>query len=197
MDKQDKIVVFAGIIILIISTIGIIHHEKTYVTTEEVKKTSYTVSWIEKSNELTDSGFVTKNEEWGKEYTLEAKNGVIYEIEIILEWDDNLDFHGLIFPWNWTDLIEANVNIEEFDFSQSQQGYNRIEIKANMEKPNDFKMEAKNESEVWNVIKEKERSQVNCKVNLTIYPKPRFFDRGNDIKLHIIYHYCIPEIKAS
>ena len=204
MDKQDKIVIFAGIVILIISIAGILYHEKTYVaTSEEIKKTEYVVSWIEYSDEIVDNGFVGRDG-WGASYSLDIdypsegkEYGVITAVDIILEWSDNLDFHGLILPWNWSDLVEMNVKIDELGFSQSAKGYGKIELHVEKGQPQDFTKEAENETQLYEYLAQNALNEVNCKINLSITPKPRFFDRGNDFIMRIVYHYYVPEIKVS
>ena len=197
MDKQDKIVILAGIVILIISIIGIVYHEETYVASEEVKKVSYTVSWKEHSDEIIDNDYVGKAG-WQNEYEINLQeNAYIYQVEIKLEWTDNLNFHGLILPWNWSDKIEMDASIEEMQFSQSASGYEGIEIDVAKEKPKDFQANVKSMEELQEMLKDMALNKITCNISLSIIPKPIFFDRGNDFTLHIIYHYCIPEIKTK
>ena len=196
MDRQDRIVIMVGLVILIIAIAGIIYHEKTYVVSEEIKKNNYIVSYMDKSDEIIDEGFVGKDG-WSGRYTIETEeNAVIYGVDVIVEWSDNLDFHGIIFGWNWSDLIEACVEIPEMGFSQSASGYQKIEIKVEENKPQDKKVEAKSREEVEELLKGEELNKVNCSIDLSITTKPLFFDKGNDFRVKIIYHYCVPTIKA-
>lgn len=195
MDRQDKVVVMAGVVILIISIAGIVYHEKTYVASEEIEKTSYRVTWNEYSDEIVEEGRVDK-EGWQGEYPIEIDgNAVITSIEVRLEWTDNLNFHGIIFPWNWTDKIDVNVDIPEMGFSQSASGYEKIELKTTKDKPEDFIIEVKNETEVKEKVKEKVMNKAKCTVSLSITPKPMFLDRGNDFTMYIEYHYYLPRIE--
>jgi len=197
MDRQDKIVILAGIVILIISIVGIVYHEETYVASEEVKKVSYTVSWKEYSDEIIDNDYVGKAG-WENEYEINLQeNAYIYQVEIKVDWTDNLNFHGIILPWNWSDKIEAYASIEEMQFSQSASGYDGIEIDVAKEKPKDFQADVKSMEELEEILKDMALNKITCNISLSITPKPIFFDRGNDFTLHIIYHYCIPEIKTK
>ena len=197
MDRQDKIVILAGIVILIISIVGIVYHEETYVASEEVKKVSYTVSWKEYSDEIIDNDYVGKAG-WENEYEINLQeNAYIYQVEIKVDWTDNLNFHGIILPWNWSDKIEAYASIEEMQFSQSASGYDGIEIDVAKEKPKDFQADVKSMEELEGILKDMALNKITCNISLSITPKPIFFDRGNDFTLHIIYHYCIPEIKTK
>ncbi|HEC76511.1 MAG TPA: hypothetical protein ENI33_04555 [Thermoplasmatales archaeon] len=196
MDRQDKMVIFAGVIILIIAVAGIVYHEKTYVSSEEIKKNSYRVTWEEYSDEIIENDFVG-GDGWMNEYIIEMtkENACIHAVEVKIQWTDNLDFHGFIFPWNWTDKIDASVGISEMSFSQSSSGYGSIEITASKEPPKDFDAEAENMEEVNEIIKDMVMSKVTCKINLSITSKPLLIDRGNDFTLSIVYHYSIPNIQ--
>ncbi len=138
MDRQDKMVIMAGIVILIISLAGIVYHEKTYVASEEVKKVSYRVTWREYSDEIVDNGYVGKDG-WQNNYEIVlGNNAYIYQVEIKVEWSDDLNFHGIILPWNWSDKIDLSASIDELQFSQSASGYEKIELDVTKEKPKDF-----------------------------------------------------------
>lgn len=197
MEKQDKMVIFAGILILIIAIAGIIYHEKTYVVGEEIKEIEYKVTWIDKSNEFSIKDYVGK-EGWQEEYDISLdKNANIYLVEIKLEWKDNFDFHGIIFPWNFTDKMSINVKIDELDFSKSLDGYGKIEMRAEGKKINDMLIKAKNETEVIKMLNNMTKNKATCKINLSIFPKPRFFDKGNDFSLYVVYRYSIPVIEPA
>lgn len=188
------IVAVVGVVILIIALAGILYHEKTYAYPEETEKHTYRIEWNEYSNEITDKGYVDKNG-WKNNYTIDTgeKIASIANIEFKLSWSDDFDFHGFIFPWNFTDKIDMSVSIGELSFSQSGSGYGTISIKATGETPQDMTIEAKNESEVWENIGNV-NNKLNCDVTLNIQPRPRFFDKGNDFTLTIIYHYYKPTI---
>jgi len=197
MDRQDRLVIMAGVVILIISVLGIVYHEKNYATSEEIKETSYMVSWKEYSNEITDSGYVGKDG-WQNSYEIDLQdNAFIYEVETKIEWSDNLNFHGIILPWNWSDKIDMSASIHEMGFSQSASGYGMIELSAEKEKPQDFITKVSSKEEAVNMVKDMALSHINCSITLAITPKPMFFDRGNDFTLHITYHYLVPQIKEK
>ncbi len=196
MDRQDKMVIMAGIVILIISLAGIVYHEKTYVASEEVKKVSYRVSWREYSDEIVDNGYVGKDG-WQNNYEIVlGNNAYIYQVEIKIEWSDDLNFHGIILPWNWSDKIDVSASIDELQFSQSASGYEKIELDVTKEKPKDFIAETQSKEEINEMLKDMAVNHINCSIDLSITTKPIFFDRGNDFTVYIIYHYCIPEIQS-
>lgn len=132
---------------------------------------------------------------WQRGYTIEIEEtAIISSICVELRWIDRLDFHGLIFSWNWTDKMHMNVDIPELNFSQSSSGYKEVDIVALREIPNGFVIEAKNEKEVVEKLKEMEMNKIHCNIDLSITPKPRFFDKGNQFTLLIDCCYYIPEI---
>ncbi|MCD6481573.1 MAG: hypothetical protein J7L31_04800 [Thermoplasmata archaeon] len=197
MDRQDRLVIMAGVVILIISVIGIVYHEKNYVASEEVKETSYMVSWREYSDEIVDSGYVGKDG-WHNNYEIDVKNDAcIYKVEIKVDWSDNLNFHGFILPWNWSDRVEVSASIDEMGFSQSAAGYDGVELSVEKDKPDDFISKVNDKETVMEQVKDMARSSINCSLSLSITPKPMFLDKGNDFTVHIIYHYLTPEIKEQ
>ncbi len=195
MDRNDRIVIMAGIIILIIALIGILYHEKTYESiAPSEEKNAYRIEWTEYSDEIVSQGYVGRDG-WSGNYTIdEGEDAVISDIEFKIEWKDDLNFHGFILPWNWSDEIEASISVPEFSFSNSKSGYEEISMEAKGDTPEPKLVKAKNESEAFKSISIKSGA-VNCKVSLSITPKPRFFDKGNDFTIHISYHYYKPEIK--
>jgi len=194
MDRNDRLVIIAGIIVLIVALIGIVYHEKTYVSTPEVKQNSYRIEWTEYSDEITTDGHVDLNG-WSNNYTIDAgENAVISSVEFMLQWTDDFNFHGIIFPWNWTDKIEMTASIKEFSFSDSRSGYEKITIDAQGTTPQPKIVKADNETAALKSVY-KGHEKIDCKVNLKITPKPRFFDKGNDFTLHIVYHYYKPEVR--
>ncbi len=195
MDKEDRIVIMVGIIILVIAIIGILYHEKTYVVSEKVRKNEYIVSYVDRSDEIRQDGFVGKNG-WNEIFTIEAeKNAVIHKVELFIEWKDNLDLHGIIFPWNWTDKMEASIEIPEMVFSRSISSYKSIEVFVEKEKPKDKKIVAGSREEVEKILNKEALNKINCSITLSIETKPLFFDRGNSFDIRIIYHYSVPKIK--
>jgi len=188
-------VMIAGVVILIIAVAGIVYHEKTYekITPEE-KKTSYRIEWDEGSDEIALTDYVGRDG-WSKNYTIdEGEDAFISYVEFVLEWQDNLDFHGFILPWNWSDKIEMSVSIPQMSFSSTNDGYKKIRIVAERNVPESKIVKAINKTEAMNMIDEK-TGKINCQVDLSIFPKPRFFDKGNDFELSIIYHYYKPSVE--
>ena len=197
MNRQDKLVIMAGVVILIISLIGIVYHEKNYVTSEEIKETSYMVTWREYSDEIVDNGYVGKDG-WQGNYDISLqKTAHIYKVEIKVEWSDNLNFHGFILPWNWSDKMELSASIDKMGFSQSASGYEGIEMNTEKEKLDDFISKATSKEDVVKEVESMTNNDINCTLSLSITPKPMFFDRGNDFTVHIIYHYLTAEIKEK
>jgi len=198
MDRQDKLVIMAGVVILIISVIGIVYHEKNYVASEKIKEEkSYIVTWRDYSDELTDSGYVGRDG-WQGNYEIKLQDTAhIYEVEIKVDWSDNLDFHGFILPWNWSDRMELSASIDEMGFSDTASGYNGIDIHAEKNKLNDFTSKAGSREDVLKQVEGMVTNDINCSLSLSISPKPMFLDRGNDFTVHIIYHYLKPEIKEQ
>ncbi|MCD6513085.1 MAG: hypothetical protein J7K61_05745 [Thermoplasmata archaeon] len=195
MDRNDKLVALAGIVVLIIALIGVAYHEQTYSPEEKAVESgmhSYRIEWVEKSEHIVDNGYVGRDG-WSGNYTIDVgDNNIIGCAEISIEWTDNLNFHGFIFPWNWSDLIEAKASIDEFGFSKTASGYSKITMEAEHGVPDDKIVKAKNESEALKSVKGVNR--IVCNLDLTIKPKPIIFDRGNDFTVTINYHYYEPKI---
>jgi len=124
MDRNDKLVALAGIVVLIIALIGVAYHEQTYSPEEKAVESgmhSYRIEWVEKSEHIVDNGYVGRDG-WSGNYTIDVgDNNIIGCAEISIEWTDNLNFHGFIFPWNWSDLIEAKASIDDLDFPKQHQ----------------------------------------------------------------------------
>jgi hypothetical protein len=200
MDKQDRLVVLVGAIILVIAVIGIVYHEETYVESkEDEEQTSFKVSWKTFSEDLSDTLSVAEGETAVQTYNLAVNNptACIYRVELELTWEDDWNFRGLILPWNWSDEVSASVSIDELgQFSQSASGYAALEMSASVEQPEDFKVETQDTETLSALIKERgyARSEVNVDVNLDIDAKPIILDSGNEITVHLTYHYCTPEI---
>lgn len=198
MDRQDKMIIALGIVILVIASIGIIYHEQTYVEKESANKISYKVIWKEFSDEITDGGMVSKNEMWENVYDilLNNDNACIYKVDLKINWVDDRNLQGILLGWNWTDEITADVNIPEMSFSQSQSGYSTISMDVLMDRPKDFTLETKNETQVKQTIKDRgyDNNEITCSLSLSISTKPIIIDSGNDFTVDILYHYCVPEI---
>ena len=197
MGRQDKIVIIAGIIILVIAGVGIVYHEQAYVASEDVEKISYRTTWRDYSDYITEEGYLDKDG-WQNEYKIHLKqNAVIYRAEVQLDWTDDRNAQGLFLPWNWSDNIEVNVDVEELQFSLSDSKYEGpITLIAQKDKPKDIILEEINQTEMENIISNEEREEINCKITLSIIPKPKFLDKGNNFTLKITYHYCLPETQT-
>ena len=197
MDRMDKLVITAGILVLVISAAGIVYHEQTYEVSEEIKETSYRITWNEYSDEIMENGEVNRNEEWKNAYPIKLDgNAVISNIEITVEWSDDRDFQGLLLPWNWSDTIDMNVEISEMQFSQSASGFKVITMSATDETPRDIIVDDVSDEELGDILRNEAKNHANCKISLSISPKPRFLDNGNEFTLHIAYHYYMPDIQA-
>ncbi|MBC7081808.1 MAG: hypothetical protein H5T44_06185 [Thermoplasmatales archaeon] len=195
LDNKDKMVISVGIAILIVAIIGIVYHEKSYVGTKEIQKEKYRISWREYSNEITDEFYLGKE---GVEKTYEIKLDENYagisSIYLSVEWKDNINLHGLIFKWNWTDKVDATVNIPEMNFSKSFSEYEKIEASVKGKYPSDFIFEG-NETEVYEKLKEYEMKNAKCKASFSITPKPIILDKGNDLQVKIVYTYYKAKIE--
>ncbi|MEM1513893.1 MAG: hypothetical protein QW762_00975 [Candidatus Thermoplasmatota archaeon] len=194
-DNKDKIVISIGIAILVLAIIGIIYHERGYVGIKEIQKEKYRVSWIEYSNEIDDEFYLGKE---GIDQTYEIKIDENYagisSLYLTASWDDDINLHGIIFKWNWSDKVDATISVQEMNFSKSFSEYEKIEASIKGSIPNDFIFEG-NETELYEKLKEYEIKQIKCKTSFSISTKPKFIDRGNDLQIKIIYTYYKPKIE--
>jgi len=199
MDKRDKMVVFVGFLILVVALIGVMYEEKGYTeAAKEEKKIMYAVEWEEGMNGFQEEGTVTKSE--ATTLTYEINQEGLTEVEFRLEWNDNLAT-GIIIPWNWSDLIEMKVSGPGgvVFSSNPASGYKSpLVIKAEIgEVPSSMTINATNETEVWNIINPyiTTKGMGTWNAEISIKPKPFFFDRGNDFTIYVTYKYYTPEVR--
>ncbi|MBC7128518.1 MAG: hypothetical protein H5T45_02140 [Thermoplasmatales archaeon] len=195
LDNRDKMVISVGIAILVVAIIGIVYHERSYVSMQEIQKEKFRVSWVEYSDEINDEFYVGKE---GIEQTYEIKLNENYagisSLHALIEWEDNINLHGIIFKWNWTDKVDATISVPEMNFSKSYSEYGKIEASVKGSIPNDFIFEG-NETALYEKLKEYEIKDVKCKTSFSITPKPVLLDKGNGIQIKILYTYYKPKIE--
>ncbi len=199
MDRNDRIVVLVGIVILVVAVIGIMYHEKTYTAAEQtIESHTYNVNWEEKTVTLQDEGHAVKGKT--SEYNYSINHDGLMCVSFELEWTDDLS-RGFIIPWNWSDTFDMKIsapNNTKFSGPGSVSGsVSPLTVDAKIrDMPSSLQINASNETEVskalGNYISSDGKGQWT--VSLDITTKPFFFDRGNDFTLHVSYTYYEPVI---
>lgn len=200
MDKKDRIVVLVGILILIVSIIGIVYHEKEYTAAEIVpEKYTYNVDWEEKTVTLNDEGHVAKGTTATYNYSIDRDGLTCVKFE--MDWSDDLS-RGFIIPWNWSDILEMKISAPgntKFSGQDSVSGFaSPLVVEAKIgDMPSSMQINASNETEVYEILDSKyisKEGKGQWTASIDITTKPMFFDRGNDFTMYIGYTYYEPVI---
>ncbi len=196
MDKRDKMVIFVGILILIIALIGVMYEEKQYTeASEEEEKITYSIEWKDETTSFLEDGTVTKGEATTLTFPINQEG--LMEVEFRLEWIDNLA-RGILIPWNWSDVIEMKIDAPgsvELSSNPVSGHASPLIITAKVgEKPDEMRINATNETELWNILSSyiTTNGMGDWSAEISILPKPFIFDRGNDFTLYVDYTYYYP-----
>ncbi|HEC89056.1 MAG TPA: hypothetical protein ENI44_00535 [Thermoplasmatales archaeon] len=215
LKKNDKIIVIAGVIILIISAIGIaLYTSPSGREVGEITPPSKTFfyTWNKESRETTlgeGKFFVNKKTPFEQTFNISVDEGcVLNTINIHLTWTDDVTY-GIIKK-KGLDTLDAKVvcNGKELDASTKGNGDYWFNFTIN-EKPEDGSIEAKNESEVEQSIKDSiyNKNSASFTVTVRIETGERLWrllkylkDKGNDFDLsatYTYYYYTIEENTSS
>ncbi|MGC9554287.1 MAG: hypothetical protein ACP5EK_03160 [Thermoplasmatota archaeon] len=200
MDRRDRIVVFAGIVILVIALAGVLlQGEESTEAEKTVEMRTFNVNWNEKTGSYREEGYVAKGgtETFNFSINKEGLTGVTFT----LEWSDDWS-RGFIIPWNWSDTLELSVSAPsgvQFSGSSTVSGTGSpLEVEAAMgTTPNSMQVNASNMTAVQEMVKEKYMSSTGSGVwqaSVGISTKPFLLDRGNDFTIHVSYSYFEPAI---
>ena len=216
LKKNDKIIVIAGVIVLIISGIGIALYASPSgeVGVGEINpptKTFYYI-WNENSRETTLGGgnlFVSKKTPFEDTFNISVDEGcVLATVSLHLTWTDDVTY-GIIKK-RGLDTMDAKVsyNGKELDASSKGEGDYWFNFTIN-NKPEDRSIEAKNESEAEQSIKESvyDKNSASFKVTVNIQTGERIWrllkymkDKGNSFDLsasYTYYSYILEEKNSS
>lgn len=207
MDKRDKIVVAAGVIIVIIALIGVMYHQEDVSSAEKTEKQfAFNVNWDKKIVTLPGEGQVSKGGTSSENFSI-SKRG-LGSVTVTLEWTDDWDASGIILPWNWSDMLSLQVSAPSgvrFSGSSSASGYSSpLTVTAAIgDKPNSLMLNASNMSEAESIVEDQHMSSTGTgdwTATIGIETKPFLLDRGNDYTVtleYTYYEYSIEQVEIS
>ncbi len=206
MDKRDKIVITAGVVIVIIALAGVMFHEEDVSSAEKTEKQyAFNVNWDKKTVALPGEGQVSKGGTSSENFTI-SKMG-LGSVTVTLDWTDDWA-SGFIIPWNWSDTLSLQVSSPSgvsFSGSSSASGYNGpLTVMADIgDKPESVQLDASNMSEAEEMVEDQYISGTgtgNWTATVGIETKPFLLDRGNDYTVtleYTYYEYTIEQVEIS
>ena len=112
LKKNDKLILILGIIILVVSAIGIAAYtsydvgDKEVYVEPEIKTFEY--NWIEETKPMEVDGYVGKTETYSKSFTIDTNSGsVLTSVDISIVWNDDYT-HGLLIK-KGEDTLTATI----------------------------------------------------------------------------------------
>jgi len=200
MDRRDRIVVFAGVLILVIALIGVVFQGKETSDAEETTEMrTFNINWQEKTVDIHEEGTVMKGGTETLNFSIN-KNGLM-RVAVTLEWRDDWA-RGFIIPWNWSDTLEMSVSAPsgvQFSESSIVEGTTSplaVEVSLNTI-PSSMQVNASNITAVRDMVEENYMDSTGTGVwnaRVGIATKPLLLDRGNDFNIVLRYSYFEPVI---
>jgi len=204
LAKNDKIIIIAGVVVLLIAAIGIAMYtspsvdEDDHITSEEK---GYAVTWDTKTSTFKSSEILTigKNEPYSESYEIDKDNIVSVTVEI--EWED--DKTTGIFTKRGLDTLTVDVTCDGKTQSDESKGNGTITFEfANINSiPSEDVIEAEDFEEAEQKIKDEyylsDYQTIDLDVSVSIGEirlLKRAGDTGNDIELTITYEYFEPSL---
>lgn len=200
MDKRDRIVVFAGIVILVIALAGVIlQGEESTEAEKTIEMRTFNVNWNQKTGSYREEGHVMKGDTETFNFSINKEG--LTTVTFTLEWSDDWS-RGFIIPWNWSDTLELSVSAPsgvQFSGSSTVSGTGgSLVVEATINTmPSSLQVNASNMTAVQEMINEKYMSTTGSgiwKASVGISTKPFLLDRGNDVTIHVSYSYFEPAI---
>lgn len=206
MDKRDKIVVAAGVIIVIIALIGVAYQEEDVSSAETPEKEyAFNVNWDKKTVTLPDEGHVDTGGTSSENFSVSDRG--LGTVSITLDWTDDWAT-GFIIPWNWSDMLSLRVSAPSgvsFSGSSEASGYGGpLTVTAEIgTKPESVQLNASNMSEAETMVEDRYMSSTGTgdwTATVGIDTKPFLLDRGNDYDItleYTYYEYSIEKVEIS
>lgn len=200
MDRRDRIVVFAGVLILVIALIGVVFQGKETSDAEETTEMrTFNINWQEKTVDIHEEGTVMKGGTETLNFSIN-KNGLMH-VAVTLEWSDDWA-RGFIIPWNWSDTLEMGVSAPsgvQFSESSIVEGTSSpLAVEASLNTiPSSMQVNASNITAVRDMVEENYMDSTGTGVwsaRVGIATKPFLLDRGNDFNIVLRYSYFEPVI---
>jgi hypothetical protein len=203
LKKNDKIILIAGVLILIIAGVGIYFY--TSPITEEsigeiISPVDYTYTWSQRTGEkiFGESLMADKNTPYeGSAFIQEASGIVITNVEFQLNWEDDVTY-GLLFK-KGLDTLTADITYENEIKSETSTGNGNYSFVFNINKrPDDGILEAMSLEDAKDMIESEFSGQnsVSFDVKVQVDTGERMIrllkylkDKGNDFELSATYTY--------
>lgn len=200
MDRRDRIVVFAGVLILVLALIGVVFQGKETSDAEETTEMrTFNVNWQEKTVDINEEGLVMKGGTETLNFSIN-KNGLM-RVALNLEWTDDW-VRGFIIPWNWSDTLEMIISAPsgvQFSGSSTVEGTTSpLAVEASINTiPSSMQINASNMTAVQDRVEQDYMDSTGTGVwnaRVGIATKPFLLDRGNDFSVVLRYSYFEPII---
>lgn len=206
MDKRDKIVVAAGVVIVIIALIGVVYQEGDVSSAETMEKQyAFNVNWDKKTVTLPGEGHVSTGGTSTENFSISHRG--LGTVTVTLDWSDDRAT-GFIIPWNWSDMLSLQVSAPSgvsFSGSSSASGYSGPQtVMATIgDKPESVQLNASNMSAAEEIVEDRYMSSTGTgdwTATVGIETKPFLLDRGNEYTVtleYTYYEYSIKKVEIS
>jgi len=198
--KNDKIVISVGIIILLVSAVGIF----TWKDTGERKaippitptEKTYKITWAEEDITLpTKSEFTSKNEP--TTLTIPLDRDLITSVEFRLTWKDDKAFLGMFGKDALTLKVTSPSGEEKEDSQKAKEGNITLTFSGLNSKPSISEVKADTlsdaENEIQKYITSEGKGDWKVEISVNVGELLKFRDKGNDWELQVTYHYYEPQ----
>ena len=203
LKRNDKLILIVGIIILVVSAIGIAAYtsyepDDVKIFTEPEMKT-YEVIFSESSDIDEVEGYANKRDPYSKPFTISSPIGsILTNVDISIDWQDDYTY-GLIIK-KGEDTLTARITYEGETKKYSGVRSDKKEIASF--KINDVpildNIEAENDEDASDIIDSmfSENNEATFDLDVEVDTGERIWrllkyirDQGNGFKLEITYHY--------
>ena len=198
--KNDKIIISVGIIILLVSAVGIF----TWKDTGERKaippitptEKTYKITWAEEDITLpTKSEFTSKNEP--TTLTIPLDRDLITSVEFRLTWEDDKAFLGMFGKDTLTLKVTSPSGEEKEDSQKAKEGNITLTFSGLNSKPSISEVKADTlsdaENEIQKYITSEGKGDWKVEISVNVGELLKFRDKGNDWELQVTYHYYEPQ----
>lgn len=212
LKKNDKIILVAGVVILVIAAIGVAVY--TSPDTGEIKSgntepeyETYSYTWVRNTGETTidDSLYVGKNSPYSDSFTITTSSGsVLTDVEVQINWEDDSTY-GLLIK-KGEDTLTADVGQQGSEpIHESSKGGGNMTFAFNLNDiPSSDSVLAEDKSDAGSIIdgmfsgENAESFDAGVSIN-TGERMVRLFkwlkDKGNAFELKAKYTYYVYEIE--
>jgi hypothetical protein len=212
LKKNDRIILIVGVVILVISGIGIALYTAPSndkpLGEAHVGYNEYTYTWSQKTGEqvIGDSLYAGKSSPYSSAVIIKSDPGVVItSVEFKLDWEDDVTY-GLIRK-KGLDTLNAIIAYGANEKSDSSLGSGNHSFLFTLnERPKDGKFEAASVQDAQDIIDEltSGKNSATFDVTVTVDTGERIFrlfkflkDKGNDFELTASYTYYTCNLKES